>query len=367
MMNDQLHVSIIYNEPVVTTQDGRKYVSASGLVNTNDSFEKAHEAGMLDMSEVGVLEQKEDIESALKELGYRTSIFNVTNDIDGFIRFLKEDSPDVVFNMVESLGDQAIYETYVAGMYELLRIAYTGAGPMTLGTCLDKARTKVILSHYGIKTPKFFLCAKPEDVATRAKDVSFPMIVKPALEDASVGIENNSIVRSAGELDRRVRFIITKYEQPALVEEYIEGRELNVAILGDTHPEVLPISEIDFSALPDGMPNIVTYNAKWMHNTPEYLGTVGKCPAVLPPDVEQCVKETAFRAFKLMGCGDYTRVDIRLSQENVPCVIEVNPNPDISDDAGFMRSAKASGRTFADVIRTIIECAVERHRLSRPI
>jgi D-alanine-D-alanine ligase len=366
-MKNQLHVSIIYNEPTISTEDGRKYVSASGLLNTNASFEKAHEAGLLDMSEVGVLEQKEDIESALKVLGYRTSIFNVTNDIDGFIQFLREDAPDVVFNMVESLGDEAIFETYVAGMYELMNIAYTGAGPMALGTCLDKARTKELLSYHGIMTPKFFLCESPDDVNTRSTDASFPMIVKPALEDASVGIDNSSIVRTFDDLVRRVRFIITKYEQPALVEEYIEGRELNVAILGDTMPEVLPISEIDFSALPEGMPKIVTYNAKWMHNTPEFLGTVGTCPAVLPADVEKCVKDTAYKAFLLMGCRDYARVDIRLSKENVPYVIEVNPNPDISDDAGFMRSAKASGRTFAGVIQTIIECAVERHRLVRPL
>jgi D-alanine-D-alanine ligase len=366
-MKNQLHVSIIYNEPIITTEEGRKYVSASGLLNTNASFEKAHEAGLLDMSEVGVLEQKEDIESALKVLGYRTTIFNVTNDIDQLMRFLREDAPDVVFNMVESLGDEAIYETYVAGMYELLNIAYTGAGPMTLGTCLDKARTKEILSYHGITTPKFFLCESPDDVNKLAASLSFPMIVKPALEDASVGIENKSIVCSFDELVRRVRFIITKFEQPALVEEYIDGRELNVAILGDTLPEVLPISEIDFSSLPEGMPNIVTYNAKWMHNTPEFVGTVGKCPAILPADVEKRVKETAFKAFTLLGCRDYARVDIRLSKDNVPYVIEVNPNPDISDDAGFMRSAKSSGRTFADVIQTIIECAVERHRLTRPL
>lgn len=362
-MKHQLHVSIVYNEPTIVTESGRKYVSVSGMLNTSASFEKAHQAGLLDMSEVGVLEQKEDIETALKELGYRTSIFNVTNDIDRFFRFLREESPDVIFNMVESLDDEAIYETYVAGMYELLHIAYTGANPMTLGTCLDKARTKEILSYHGIKTPKFFICDSPDDVNTHTAEILFPMIVKPAFEDASVGIENSSIVHSFDELLCRVRFVITRYAQPALVEEYIEGRELNVAILGDTQPEVLPISEIDFTALPDGMPKIVTYNAKWMQNTPEYIGTVGTCPAMLPVDVEQQVKHVALSAFTLMGCRDYARVDIRLSNENVPYVIEVNPNPDISEDAGFMRSAKSSGRSFANVIQTIIECAVERHRL----
>jgi D-alanine-D-alanine ligase len=314
-----------------------------------------------------VLEQKEDIESALKLLGYRTTIFNVTNDINRFMQFITDDAPDVVFNMVESLGDQAIHEMHVAGMYELLNIAYTGAGPMTLGTCLDKARTKQLLLFHGIPTPKFFLSETGDDVAEKSCALSYPMIVKPALEDASVGIENRSIVHSIDELTHRVRYIILKFEQPALVEEYIEGRELNVAILGDTHPEVLPISEIDFSALPEGMPKIVTYNAKWMHNSPEFHGTVGTCPAVLPAEVEANVRKTAFAAFLLMGCRDYARVDIRLSRTNIPYVIEVNPNPDISHDAGFMRSAKSSGKTFSDVIRTIIECAVERHRQTRPI
>ncbi|MGE5315006.1 MAG: D-alanine--D-alanine ligase family protein [Acidobacteriota bacterium] len=366
-MKDQLHVSIIYNEPVVSTDGGPRYVSETGVLETTGSYEAAHEAGLIDMSEVGVLEQKEDIESALKLLGYRTTIFNVTNDINRFMEFLRDERPDVVFNMVESLGDQAIHEMHVAGMYELLQIAYTGAGPMTLGTCLNKARTKQILAYHGIMTPKFFLTETGADCAEKSRALSYPMIVKPALEDASVGIDNASIVYTAEALAERVRYVIAKFEQPALVEEYIEGRELNVAILGDRTPEVLPISEIDFSALPEEMPKIVTYNAKWMHNTPEFHGTVGKCPAVLPQDVESRVKTMALEAFQIMGCRDYARVDIRLSAQNVPYVIEVNPNPDISHDAGFMRSAKTSGRTFSDVIQTIIECAVARHRLSKPL
>lgn len=366
-MKDQLHVSIIYNEPVVSTDTGKRYVSETAVLQGAGSLEAAHEAGLIDMSEVGVLEQKEDIESALKVLGFRTTIFNVTNDINRFMEFLREEKPDVVFNMVESLGDQAIHEMHVAGMYELMNIAYTGAGPMTLGTCLDKARTKQLLAFHGISTPKFFLSETGDDVAERSSGLSYPMIVKPALEDASVGIDNNSIVWTLEELKRRVRFVIMKFEQPALIEEYVDGRELNVAILGDTDPEVLPISEIDFSALPDGMPKIVTYNAKWMHNTVEFHGTVGTCPAVLPPDVEAKVKKMAYDAFVLMGCRDYARVDIRLSRANIPYVIEVNPNPDISHDAGFMRSAKTAGKTFNDVIRTILECAIERHRLMRPI
>ena len=147
------------------------------------------------------------------------------------------------------------------------------------------------------------------------------------------------------------------------MEEYIEGRELNVAIIGNKQPMLLPISEIDFSKLPSGYPKIVTYNAKWVEGTPEYDGTVGTCPAQLDPAVEQRVREIALRSYQLMEIRDYARVDIRLDASNSPFVLEVNPNPDISCDAGFARSARTAGLTFDDMIVRIVETALERsHR-----
>jgi D-alanine-D-alanine ligase len=144
------------------------------------------------------------------------------------------------------------------------------------------------------------------------------------------------------------------------VEEYIEGRELNVAIIGNERPTILPISEIDFSKLPPNYPKIVTYNAKWVEGTAEYLGTVGTCPAKLPPEVEERVRDISLQAYKLMEIRDYARVDIRLDASNTPYVLEVNPNPDISRDTGFARSARAAGMTFEDMIAKIIETALER-------
>jgi D-alanine-D-alanine ligase len=161
-------------------------------------------------------------------------------------------------------------------------------------------------------------------------------------------------------LRHRVAFIVTTYNQPALVEEYIEGRELNVAIIGNERLTVLPISEIDFSKLPPNYPKIVTYNAKWVEGTAEYVGTVGTCPAKLTPEVEQRVRDIARQAYKLMEIRDYARVDIRLDASNTPYVLEVNPNPDISRDTGFARSARAAGMTFEDMLANIIETALER-------
>jgi D-alanine-D-alanine ligase len=362
-MSKPIHVAIIYNEPTIETDEGRTFASEIGVSHqdSTDWFSAAKKDGKIDLSEVGVLEQKEDIQSALLALGYETSIFNMSDDLDRFLAYLKAMQPDIIFNMVESLGDDAIHEMHVAGIYELLGFSYTGAGPFTLGTCLNKARTKEILSYNNIPTAKFMLVKDADTISPDDFKLQFPIIVKPSAEDASVGIENDSIVYNFIDLKERIRLTVERFVEPALVEEYIEGRELNVAVLGNNPPQVLPISEIDFSGLPDDKPKIVTYDAKWMEGTDEYEGTKGMCPAELSAALEENVKTIALQAYRLMGCRDYARVDIRLSKDNKPYVLEVNPNPDLSDDAGFFRSAKTSGLTYAEMIGKIVGFAIERH------
>ncbi len=360
MNKNLLHISIVYNEPTVQTGNGRKFISESGMIQESTETKIANK---LDMSEIGVLEQKEEIQSALEELGYKTTIFNMSDNMERFLKFLSKEKPDLIFNMVESLGDQAIHEMHIAGMYELLKIPYTGSSPITLGACLNKARTKEILSYNNISTPKFFVCTQLNQINADDITLSFPMIVKPAKEDASVGIDNNSIVDSFAALKKKVRHIFQQYDQPAIVEEYIPGRELNIAVIGNKRPIVLPISEIDFSGLPEDYPKIVTYDAKWLNGSVEYEGTKGVCPAILSPDVEELVKRTALKSYKLLGCRDYARVDMRLSQNNKPYVLEVNPNPDISNDSGFIRSTKTHGLSFNETIQKIVEYAADRYSL----
>jgi len=358
-MRKKIHVALIYNEPVTNTIDSQKYITETGELKEGSKTNNNVITVSTDLSEVGVLEEREDIVRALQVMGYRCSMFNVDSDITRLINFLKDEEPDVIFNLCESVGNEAIHEMHVAGIYELMGIPYTGSDPLTLGTALNKARVKEILLHNNLPTPRFQLIKSSVRISLN-DSLNFPLIVKPSHEDASIGISSDSVVYNIVDLRKRVRNIIERFDQPALVEEYIDGRELNVAILGNRKPLVLPISEIDMSTLPKQYHRIITYNAKWMKGTDEYEHTIGVCPAKLPQEMEQQVKEMALKAFQLMGCRDYARIDIRLSKENKPYILEVNPNPDISDDAGFSRSAKTYGYKFEELIGKIIECALER-------
>jgi D-alanine-D-alanine ligase len=362
-MAKKIHVAVVFNEPTVTTTTGRKFISETGTIEagaTRAQVISGTQPASVDLSEVGVLEERTHVADALQKNGYKTSLFNMNSDIKRLIQFLEEKDPDLIFNLCESVGEESTHEMFVAGLYELLRVPYTGAGAFALGMCQNKARTKQVLSFHKIRVPKFALYKNANEVNEEEFDLRFPVIVKPSLEDASVGIDNGSIVDSIPALRKRVRFIFQNFDQPAIVDEYIQGRELNVAIIGNRRPIILPISEIDFSGLPADYPHIVTYNAKWMESTTEYKGTVGICPAPLPQEIERQAREMALKCYRVMGCRDYARVDMRLDKNNNLYVIEVNPNPDISDDAGFARSARAYGFTFDEIINKIVEYALER-------
>ena len=362
-MAKKIHVAIVFNEPTVETSSGRKFISEMGKIEagvTRSQVIAGNQPLAVDLSEVGVLEERSHVSEALSKTGYKTSLFNMNSDVKRLIQFIEEKDPDLIFNLCESVGDESTHEMYVAGLYELLGVPYTGASAFSLGMCQNKVRTKQVLSFHKIRVPKFALYKNTNEVIEDQFDLKFPVIVKPSLEDASVGIDNGSVVDNFAALKKRVRFIFQNFDQPALVDEYIEGRELNVALIGNRRPIILPISEIDFSGLPSDLPRIVTYAAKWMEGTDEYKGTVGVCPAQLPADVEKQAKEIALLAYRVMGCRDYARVDMRLDKNNNLYVIEVNPNPDISDDAGFARSCRAYGFSFDEIINKIVEYALER-------
>jgi D-alanine-D-alanine ligase len=247
----------------------------------------------------------------------------------------KHKKPDIIFNFVELYKEEPQYEMNVVGLYELLGIPYTGASAMALANCQSKIFVKRMLNSKGINTPRFFIIKEPKKRYNH--NLNFPLMVKPSLEDASVGIENESIVKNNKELKDRIEYILKYFFQPVLVEEFIDGRELNVAVLGDKKPKALPISEIDFSKMPDNLHNIVSYQAKWDPHHEAYHKTIPKCPARLPKSIENEAKNIALRAFRIMDCRDYARVDIRLSGDNDLFVLEVNPNPDLTDGAGFMQ------------------------------
>ncbi|MCX8010904.1 MAG: ATP-grasp domain-containing protein [Ignavibacteria bacterium] len=341
-------VLIAFNQPtggIYKTYDGR-----------SNKIKQEH---AIDLSEVGVIEEFEEIKTSLCDLGFEVSNLNILNDIELMIDEIKRLNPDVIFNLVESIEGESVKEMYVAGIYELLEVPYTGCDPFTLGLCLHKNRTKLFLLANAINTPKWNLYLTPKEKIFDGK-LNFPVIVKPSREDASVGISEESVIYDSSSLKNRVEFVFENFKQPILVEEFIEGREINAGVLGDKQKVPLPLSEIDFSTLPEGLPGIVTYDGKWIKDSLYYKSTIPICPAPLDNQTTERIQKLALFTSQIFGCRDYCRVDIRLNKENIPYVIEVNPNPDISKDAGFPRAAKAYGLNYEELLITIINFALER-------
>ncbi|MCZ7601968.1 MAG: ATP-grasp domain-containing protein [Melioribacteraceae bacterium] len=311
-----------------------------------------------EITESDPIKEYAEIAEDLKKEGLDAYILNLRDNIDHFFNDLNKNKPDVVFNFVEIYKDRADLEMYFAGLLELLRIPYTGAPPLALGTCQNKMLTKKILRSVGLRTANYTYITKRQKIYRL--NLKYPLITKPAFEDASVGIDVTAVVTNHKQLKARIEYILNEFQQPVLVEEYIDGRELNVAILGDKKPRVLPISEIDFSEMPDHLYNIVSYQAKWDPLHEAYHKTIPICPAPLTKKVEAEAKEIALKCFKTMGCRDYCRVDMRLNNKNKLYVLEVNPNPDLTADAGFMRSAKYAGISYRKALKRIVMLAAKR-------
>jgi len=312
--------------------------------------------GIDHVAEAEVEEQAEGVKEALEKLGLQHQLFPLTDDITGLIEALRLHRPDVIINLCEGAFGDSHQEMNVPSLLELLELRYTGSPPLTLGICQDKGLTKDVLNANGIPTPKYQVLTTIQDWNGR---IDYPLFVKPLKEDASIGISNRSYVRDYEELSAQVHYINTQYRQPALVEEYVAGRELNVAILGNEEPRVLPVSEILFGFRQE--PKIVGYSAKWFRQSEEYEKTKPVCPADLVESVRSKVETIALRAYRLLGCRDYARVDIRL-RDDLPYVLEVNPNPDISREAGFVRSLKAAGIPHEEFVAEIVLFALARGR-----
>lgn len=307
-----------------------------------------------------VISRLHAVQEALRSLGHSVETLEAKEDLSSFLRRIISAKTDLIFNLCEEFRGQTQFEMNVAALLELLGIPFTGSSAFVLGLSQDKGKTKSILAHHGIPTAAYRVLIPGSDSSVAG--LQFPLIVKPLREDGGLGIDNNAFVLSEKEFKQQVQRIHEKYVQPALVEEYIDGRELNVSIIGNEEPEVLPISEIDFSTLPPGLPKICGYTAKWVEGSEEFIHTVPRCPAHLPPKIEKKVREVSFSSYRIIECRDYGRVDVRLSPEGTPYVLEVNANPDISPDAGMTRSAKNAGFTYATFIGRIVELAWARSR-----
>jgi D-alanine-D-alanine ligase len=353
-LSKKLNLSIIYNDPT-------QYAAGPLLSDREVEFTQSP----VDMSEYGVLDEVRSVQKALEPLGHRTKLVPVALDIHKLIRELKTNRPDIIFNLCESVDGDPTQEMNIAGLFELLGIPYTGCRAFTLGLALNKPLVKQILNSNGIPTAKHFVLDSSHRIYLNGH--KFPMIVKPSREDASIGITNESVVTNRQALKQRVEYVLDVHKQPVLVEEYIEGREINVSIVGNDELIVFPISEIMFNGLPEDYPKIVSYNAKWMYKTVEFTCSTAVCPAEnLSKSEMNVIQETAMKVYRLLGACDYARVDMRL-KDGQPYVLELNPNPDIAsdvpEDTGFTRSAKAYGWEYEYLIQQIINFALKRWKV----
>jgi D-alanine-D-alanine ligase len=307
-------------------------------------------------AEVGLVATS--VADALSGTGYEAHLVPVDGDLGSLRAQLAELDCDCAFNLCESLAGDARLESAVPVILELLGIPFTGSPPEVLSFALRKDRVKQRLEEAGIPTPAGRVLTRPTDPC----DLGFPLIVKPVREDGSVGIWRTSVVHDRVELERAVEAVLTKLRQPCLVEQFIEGRELNVALLGHPTPRVLPLSEIDFSTLPADAPRIVSYDAKWTSGSVDDLGTVPILHPVLPNATAARVRRVASDAFRAVGVRDYGRVDVRLAATGVPYIVDVNPNCDLSPTAGIARAAAVVGIDFRALVRLLLRYALRRRR-----
>jgi D-alanine-D-alanine ligase len=275
-----------------------------------------------------------------------------------FVDALRRLQPDLVINLCESMAADSRGEMVIPCMLDLLGLPYTGSPALSLGLALHKHKAKELLRARGISTPPFAVIERLEDAL--AVDLPYPLIVKPAREDASVGVDFDSVVYDRAGLARVAEEVLRTFQQPALVEQFIPGREIYVPLLGNTPRHSLPLTEIVFGKAFENRPNIVSYKAKWEEDSPECRDS----PA-LPCQLEDSAMEarlvrTAMEAFTALDCLDYGRVDLRVSPEGVPYVIDINPNCDLHPAAGFAKAAAAAGMDYPTLAARIVEIALER-------
>jgi D-alanine-D-alanine ligase len=330
------------------------------VVIYNRDFEGA-EADPENKAREDVRDVAHDVLRILGNNGFDVAEVGITNDIPAAVSALVALAPNAVFNLCESIHGDSRFESLMPLLLDLHGIAYTGSCSFGLALALRKEKVKDMLRGCGVPVPRGGVAVS--EAACAALDLEFPVIVKPAREDASVGICSASVVADRAALARRVAYVIEHYHQPALVEEFIEGREIYVSILERVggEPQVFPFFEIDFSDLPAELPKIVSFEGKWVEESVEFKGTRPVRCAGLSDNLRATIADTALRAFRGAGLRDYGRMDIRLSKGGIPYVIDVNPNCDLSDLAGgYSRAAKAAGLSYKDLILRIADLALAR-------
>ena len=299
------------------------------------------------------------VESALSHLGKVVRL----EANDDFPERLRQTRPDIVFNIAEGFNG-VNREAHVPAICEFFGIPYSGSDPFTLSLCLDKARTKETLSFHGIPTPGFAVVEKLEDFE-RVKDFPLPLFVKPLHEGSSKGITDSNLCWDRAHLLRQTRFLLENYKQPVLVEEYLPGKEFTCAVLGNgQEATVMPIVAMNFETLPKGALPIYSFDAKFVWDRPEDPLDIFQCPARITRKLQASIERVTLDAFRVLGCRDWARIDVRLDAAGVPNVLEVNPLPGIlpdpADNSCLPKAARAAGINYDELIQNCLKHAAAR-------
>jgi D-alanine-D-alanine ligase len=311
------------------------------------------------------------VESALSRLG---KVVRLEANED-FPERLRQTRPDIVFNIAEGFHG-VNREAHVPAICEFFGIPYSGSDPFTLTLCLDKARTKETLTFHGIPTPKFAVVEKLEDLDVAAKGLDLPLFVKPLHEGSSKGITDSNLCWDRSRLLSQAKFLLENYKQPVLVEEYLPGKEFTCAVLGNgDEATVLPLVGMNFESLPKGALPIYSFDAKFVWDRPENPLDIFQCPARITKELQASIERVTLDAFRVLGCRDWARIDVRLDADGKPNVLEVNPLPGIlpdpADNSCLPKAARAAGIGYEELIQNCLKYAAARqgvdldHSLSR--
>ena len=307
-------------------------------------------------AESGVMEAVRAVRRALRALGHDFTEVPLSPPLERVGETLAGIQADVIFNLFEGFAGLPMTEAAVADILEDLKLPFTGSPAAALALTLDKPAAIQALRARGVRTPNYQLLDMDN---LDSFNLGFPCIVKPRADDASHSLSERSVVFDRDALSHEVRTMVERYDgAPALVEAFLGGREFNATVWGVKNPQVLPLSEIMYS-LPDGLPKILTFAAKWEPHSMYFKHTAVKCPAEVTKELGAEIREAAMAAFLAAGCRGYGRVDMRLDRDGHPVVMEINANPDIAPGTGVARQAKAAGYSYKGMVEAIINFGLE--------
>ena len=319
------------------------------------------DADLSDQMKTEEWETEANVMAALKELGHSAEHLAIYDDVDLVRQKMESFQPDVLFNLVEQFKNNPEFDQNIVSLLEMQGVPFTGCGSTGLTLCKHKGISKKILGHHGIPTPNFVVIPRGQRIAG-PRPLKFPILVKPVKEEASYGISRASFVQNDEQFRDRITFIHEKYKSDAIAEEYIEGRELYVSIMGNTRLTVFPIRELIFREVPPNEPRIATYKAKWDEKYRKRWGLEGQFAETLDAELVKEIEKTCKEIYRLLTIDGYARIDLRLTADNKAYFIEANPNPHLAADEDFAQSAAKAGLKYPQLIQGIIRLGMRPSR-----